>query len=72
MQESTCKGLPFIFIHTHKLLEGCLKIVNVGYNWKVKNEGRRKRKVYFSVYALLQLSLFLTTCADDDEDHMKY
>lgn len=45
---------------------------NTGY----PGEGRRKRNIYFSMYTLLQLSLFLTTGAYDDDavdadDHIK-
>ena len=45
-------GLPFIFAYAHKLLGGYIKIVHVGYIWRVKSEGRRKRKIYFSIYTL--------------------
>lgn len=32
---------PFTFEYAYKLLEGYIKIVNTGYNWGAKNEGRR-------------------------------
>lgn len=36
-----------MFAYAYKLLEGYIKIVNIGYIQGVKNEGRKKRKTYF-------------------------
>ena len=52
-------GLPAISAFVHKPLVGYIKTVSIGYTWRVKNEGRRKRNVYFSIYTLL---LLLSSC----------
>lgn len=43
--------LPFMFAYAYKLLEGYIKIVNIGYIWGVKNE--EKGKNLFSTHTLL-------------------
>ena len=52
--------LPAISAFAHKPLEGYIKTVSIGYIWRVKNEGRRKRNVCFAIYTLL---LLLSSCS---------
>ena len=60
MQKSLYNGLPAISAFIHNPLVGYIKTVSIGYIWRVKNEGRRKRNVYFSIYTHL---LLLSSCS---------
>ena len=64
VQKSLYNGLSAISVFAHKPPVGYVKTVSIGYIWRVKNEGRRKRNVHFSIYTLLLLSSSCSVVSD--------
>lgn len=57
-----------MFAYTYKFL-GYIKIINIGYIWGVKNEGKKK-DLPSNLYPYVIEFIFNHLC--DDDDHIKY